>query len=52
MMEGIIDEWDGDIQCYMVDKAIVFKDGTIKFIFKNGWLILKVKSVSKKMRAK
>ena len=35
-MEGIIDEWDDDIWCYMVEKAIVFKDGTIKFIFKNG----------------
>ena len=35
-MESIIDEWDDDIWCYMVDKAIVFKDGTIKFIFKNG----------------
>jgi len=35
-MESIIDEWDDNIWCYMVEKAIVFKDGTIKFIFKNG----------------
>lgn len=35
-MEGVIDEWDDDIWCYMVEKAIVFNDGTIKFIFKNG----------------
>ena len=34
--EGIIEEWDDDIWCYMVEKAIIYKDGSIKFVFKNG----------------
>ena len=32
----ILKEFDEDVWCYLVEKAIVYRDGTVGFVFRNG----------------
>lgn len=32
----VLEEWNDDVWWYLVDKAIVYRDASIKFLFKNG----------------
>jgi hypothetical protein len=32
----IIEDFDEDIWCYLIDRATVNRDGTVTFLFRNG----------------
>lgn len=32
----VLEDWDDDVWCYLIDKAILNRDGSITFEFRNG----------------
>lgn len=32
----VLKEWNDDVWCYLVVKAIMYRDASIKFLFRNG----------------